>query len=559
MVVALLCASAMEGMSAAAIFPLLSLTNNDIDEAVSTNELLQQIQSHLSLLDLELTTNLLFGVIISGLLLKSLLLFFTDRYIGYVAVRLQTSMRLELLNSIMNSRWRYFADRSAGQMVNSMSTEIMRAARSYVQAMLALSLCMTVITYALVALTVDWQATLLLLIFGTCMWLVSHRLIRMAHRAGQRQTDTYKSLSNKIADTLQSAKLFKTMAKEHLATALLTAETKSLNKALRREVLSGVALSAMQEALLVIIICGGAFIALVYMEMPLAATVTLALLLSRILVCMGKAQKQYQKMTTLQSAYWAIQKTISETKADVEHWAGQKSVEFKREVQLQEVNFSHGDKRVLTSISLTIPAKKITMLLGESGGGKTTIVDLVAGLYIPQSGQITIDGTDLNEIDIKSWRKCIGYVPQENTLLHETIFYNLTLGDESFTEKEAHEALKSAGALDFVEKLPGGLYNKPGERGMLLSGGQRQRIMLARALMQKPRLLILDEATGALDANTEQRIFRTLFELKDTVTILTVSHRASLVQFADHAYKLTSGILTPYPKTSNQHTMAARS
>src|SRR5262249_5993205 len=153
-------------------------------------------------------------------------------------------------------------------------------------------------------------------------------------------------------------------------------------------------------------------------------------------------------------------------------------------------------------VSMTIPAGKITTIIGPSGAGKTTIADVLVGLNRPSNGEAYIDNVALGDADLSQWRNQIGYIPQDNILFNDTVANNITLGDLSIPRDKIEEALKLAGAWNFVEKLPDGLDQIVGVRGNLLSGGQKQRLSIARALICDPSLLILDEATSALDHDT---------------------------------------------------------
>jgi ATP-binding cassette subfamily C protein len=211
---------------------------------------------------------------------------------------------------------------------------------------------------------------------------------------------------------------------------------------------------------------------------------------------------------------------------------------------MDSVSFSYADRAVLDNVSIELPAGSFSALLGPSGSGKTTFADLVTGLLRPQKGDICIDGAPLSQIDIGSWRGMIGYVPQENLLMHDTVFKNITLGEETISEPEVETALRGAGAWDFVQQMPKGMHSIVGERGSMISGGQRQRIAIARALVKRPKLLILDEATTALDPKTEKEICTTLQQLKGRITILAISHQPTVVECADWAYHLKEGRLT---------------
>jgi len=211
------------------------------------------------------------------------------------------------------------------------------------------------------------------------------------------------------------------------------------------------------------------------------------------------------------------------------------------ELLFDRVTFAHGQLKILDQLTLTIVANQLTAIVGPSGTGKTTVADLAIGLYRPQSGDIRVDGISLSTIDLHAWRKMIGYVPQETALFAGNILSNVTLGDDELTEADAEAALRAAGAWDFVKTLPQGLHNPIGERGQHLSGGQRQRIAIARAIIRNPRLLIFDEATTALDPETEAAICSTLRELSKRVTILAISHQAAIVGAADRVYRIEQG------------------
>ena len=169
-------------------------------------------------------------------------------------------------------------------------------------------------------------------------------------------------------------------------------------------------------------------------------------------------------------------------------------------------------------------------------------MDLVTGLLRPQQGEVLIDDVPLAEVNLKSWRKMIGYVPQETLLLNDSVLINVTLGDPDLTETDAEQALRAAEAWEFVTTMPRDMHSTVGERGSMLSGGQRQRIAIARALVHKPKLLILDEPTSALDPESEAAICETLGQLRGRgITILAISHQPTIMNVADRAYNLHDG------------------
>jgi ATP-binding cassette subfamily C protein len=196
---------------------------------------------------------------------------------------------------------------------------------------------------------------------------------------------------------------------------------------------------------------------------------------------------------------------------------------------------------VLRDVSLEFPKGTITVLTGPSGSGKTTITDLLIGFRTPDSGRVLIDNRPLHEFVLREWRTMIGYVPQELVLFHDSVFSNIALGDPEIGEAEVRAALKAAGALEFVENMAEGLHTQVGEKGTKVSGGQRQRIALARALVTRPRILILDEVTSALDPETERAIVENILALRGEATIIAITHRPALLEIADQIYELAEG------------------
>jgi ATP-binding cassette subfamily C protein len=277
--------------------------------------------------------------------------------------------------------------------------------------------------------------------------------------------------------------------------------------------------------------------------MPIAEVLVLVLVLTRVLAHLGKIQKHYQKMVAAESAYWSMLQAVEEADDKREEYGGASAPSLDREIVLDGVSFSYEGEPVLKDVNLRIPARGLTTIIGRSGSGKTTILDLIAGLHSPGAGEVRIDGIPLDTINVHEWRKQIGYAPQDTVLLHDSILNNVTLGDPELSESDARRALEKADAWSFVESMPEGIHTSVGERGARVSAGQRQRIMLARALAHAPRLLILDEATSALDSESEAEICRTLEALAREITIVAVSHQPALADFSDTVYRMVDGRL----------------
>mgnify|MGYP002625954463 FL=1 len=285
----------------------------------------------------------------------------------------------------------------------------------------------------------------------------------------------------------------------------------------------------------------GFFVAITVWNVPVSQLLVMGVLLYQAVSSVGKMQRQFQKAVLLESPYWAMRELIDEAEAAREPNPGSAVPTLEKGCRFEGVSFAHATDRVLDGVSFDIPAGGLTVITGASGSGKTTLTDLLLGLHQPQKGRILIDGTPLAEIDLKAWRSLVGYVPQDLILFHDSVLANVTLGDARIDEAEARRALESAGAWDFVAAMPEGINSVVGEKGAKLSGGQRQRIALARALAGRPKLLILDEVTSALDPSTEQDICRNIDALSHEMTILAITHREAWTEIAERTFLLEGG------------------
>jgi len=548
MLVALFLAGIVEGIGLSALLPLLNIgiktSARQTDEAQAVppdNELERVVTDALNNLGIQPSIEVLLVIIVIAFTLKNLLLLVAQRQIGYTAAQVATDLRLEILRAVLRSKWEYFLHQPIGRLANSLATEAQRASHAFVNGAMVITIIVQAVIYGAVALAVSWQATLVSLAAGLVIIGASHSLVRMARKAGKKQTTLFKALLSKVTDTLQSVKPLKAMAREHLADTVLSLKTTQLNKVLRKQIFSTALLKATQEELTVIVIAFGIFVTLIKFEMPLATVMILVVVLGKMLGQLGKVQKRYQKVVIGESAFWSMKHAVEEAQQAEEKLSTGIEPTLTQSVQLDGISFSYDERQVLGDVNLEIPAGRLTTLVGPSGSGKTTVVDLVIGLLRPQSGNVRIDGTPLTELDLEAWRHMIGYVPQETLLLHDSILHNVTLDDPSLCEEDAVQALKEAGAWEFISRIPAGIHSTVGERGTKLSGGQRQRIMIARALVHKPKLLILDEATSALDPENAAAIGKTMEDLRGHLTILAISHQTALVESADRVYRIHEG------------------
>src|SRR6185503_13304238 len=219
---------------------------------------------------------------------------------------------------------------------------------------------------------------------------------------------------------------------------------------------------------------------------------------------------------------------------------------LQNEIELRDVGFGYANesRSVLRGVSLRIPAGQMVALVGESGGGKSTLTKLLSRFHDPVSGEVLWDGTDLRDATLDSLRRHIALVTQETVLFNDTVRHNISYGRPDASVEQVEEAARVAFAHDFIMELPAGYDTIVGERGTFLSGGQRQRLAIARAVLVDAPLLILDEATSALDAESERLVQRAIANLVRDRTTVVIAHRLSTVRRADNIVVLERGRIT---------------
>ncbi len=536
----LLAASLAEGFGIASLLPLLTVAAGPGAGAPSDSAIHDMVTGALAAIGLPPDLIVLLVVFVGGLVLKAALTLFAMNHVGYAVAEVATGLRLQLIQALLEARWGYFARQPVGRFANAISSEASRAGDAYLAVATTIAIAFQAVIFLILALMLSWKLSLASLLIGSIVVLSLNRLVRATKRAGRQQTKRTKELVSRLSDALVGIKPLKAMARHARLGRLFAADAQGLNDALKRQVFSRQVTRSLQEPLLALFLAPGFYVAVQYWAMPVTDLIVKVVVLGRTVSMLGKVQQTFQSAVQAESAYWAIHDTILEARAAHEESSGTRIPTLTRACRFDDVSFAFGKKQVLIGVSLSVEAGQVTTVTGASGAGKTTIADLLLGLYQPDQGDITIDEVPLEEIDRQAWRSKVGYVPQDVVLFHDSVLANVTLGEEDLTQEDAERALAAAGALDFVRQLPGGLDSVVGERGTLLSGGQRQRIAVARALVREPLLLILDEATSALDPETEAAICRNLKDLsrRTRLTILAISHQPAWVEAADRVYRL---------------------
>ncbi|MFO1121618.1 MAG: ABC transporter ATP-binding protein [Hyphomicrobiales bacterium] len=487
-------------------------------------------------------------LIISMILLKAILAFAALSYAGVSSARVANNLRKRLIAAIFEARWSFYAEQSGGRFANAISNDCGRSGDAYSLAAMVVSYSVQATMYAIVGILVNPKIALVGLGFGLLVSLVTTKLVRITRRAGFKQTDSTATLTVLMVDMLNNIKPLKTMERYETMLTSLAGTLRRLKRSLVTRQLSMHGLNQLSDALVAIIVAGGVYLANTYWKIPLPELAVSGMIFYQIITSIAKIQKFMVIATQVESAYLRTTELIELAEQHKEQLTGVKAPDIGKSCRFEDVSFSHGSTPILHNVDIEFPANRISVLSGSSGAGKTTIIDLLIGLNRPTSGRIMIGADPLSDVDIRAWRRQIGYVPQELSLLHASIRDNISLNDPSIPDAQIVEALELAGAGEFLANLAHGLDTDVGEMGGKLSGGQRQRISLARALVTKPKVLILDEVTSALDGRTEADIVSNIAGLRGLFTIVAITHRPAWTDIADRLYLVKEGRVTRLAK-----------
>lgn len=477
-------------------------------------------------------------VVVAFFSIKTVLSFLAMSYAGIAVARVSTAIRRRVIAALFNAQWSFYTHLQTGRLANTISADANTCGAAYSLAAQVVSYTMQGLAYATVALLIDWKLALLGAAVGLIIAMILNWLVKISRRAGYKKVDRVASLTTFVADLLSNIKPLKAMHRYDNLVLEMRTILRRLRKALMTREIARQGLVQGSELLITLALGVGAYLAITYAQASLAELVVLGVIFFQMITIINKLQKFMQDVADNEAAYVRTEQFIANAIAQKEVHTGNKIPTLKMECRFENVSFAHGDMPVIRDANFTIATGSVTVLQGVSGVGKTTLLDLLLGLYQPDSGLITLDGVPLDEIDIWRWRKSIGYVPQELSLLHGTIRENIILGDHEISDQDIENALRQAGALEFVKAMPEGIDTDVGSMGLKLSGGQRQRIALARALVTNPQLLILDEVTSALDPKAEKEICENISSLRGSYTTIAITHRPAWTEIATDLYNI---------------------
>ncbi|GAB3953083.1 ABC transporter transmembrane domain-containing protein [Spirosoma harenae] len=488
---------------------------------------------------------LIFGGI---LILQAVFSFCRIYFFAQVSERSMADVRRDVYSKIITLPIPFFEKRRVGELTSRLSADV-----SQLQDVLSITLAelfrqvATLIGGTLFILYVSWKLTLFMLATFPVIIVAAIFFGRFIRRLSKQAQDQLAAASVIVEETLQSINVVKAFTNERLEIGRYGASLqKMVNIALKTARFRGVFVSfiifAMFGGIMGVVWYGGSLVQ--SGEIPFADLLTFIFYTAFIggsVAGMGDMYAQVQKTVGASERILEILDEPSEVNTADELPL---FVPVQGHVEFSDVRFSYPSRPelpVLKGISLNVAAGRKIALVGQSGAGKSTIVQLLMRYYPISGGQITVDGRDLSSFNVTELRKNVAVVPQEVMLFGGTILENIQYGKPGATEAEVREAARKANALQFIDSFPEGLQTIVGERGVKLSGGQRQRIAIARAILKDPAILILDEATSSLDAESERLVQEALDELMQNRTTIIIAHRLATIRKVDMIYVLREG------------------
>jgi ATP-binding cassette subfamily C protein len=536
---ALVLSGFIEGLGITTLLPILRVIDNPNPGELKAPEKI--VFSVLDFLHLPHTLGALVLVFALCMMVRAVLSQQTSRIVGRTVAEIASELRNTVIDRLLQARWSYFTVNPVGRFVSAVSVEAVWGAYVYRTSLTVLAALIRALIYCAIGLLIDWRAAIIAIVLGIGLGLINRYFTRAGRRAGRNQQVAMRGLLSDFGDVITGFKPLKAMSRHETLIRGLARETKVIQQSMYELVFYQQLANALPDLLINLVMVAAAYVCFSILGLDLSAMLVSGVIVLRLMANVSTVQRAIQETAASESYYWSLQATITEAREAAETFTGKTAPTLNDACRFDNITFSYGVKPVLKDVSLEIPAGRITTLIGESGSGKTTIADLLLGLFVADSGRITLDGLPLDEVDLLRWRSMVGYVPQEVLLFNGTVFDNISLGDPAISEADVKAALEDAGALAFVDALPHGIRAPIGEGGAMLSGGQRQRIALARALVHRPALLILDEATSALDPETEAEICETVQRQAGRLTVLAITHQPAWVTIADRVYRVVEG------------------
>lgn len=535
--------SLLEGLGISLFIPFLQNLSPDSEQFLTGNSLIDSLNQFFSALNPKQRITVIPVVIFISILLKNSLTYVNSAFLGWLNSRLNYRLRSQIYSQLLSLSYSYLETQDSGKLLNTLAAETWRTSEAIqVLVRLIVSSCTTFV-YVILLLLLSWQLTLLVGLIMLLISLIIQYVTRQSKALGQQAVQVNGNLGLRMYEGLAGMRTIRAFGREPYEQQKFDQASQEVrNIFMKLDLISG-SISPLYEVLSALLVLSIMVIALLRYHTALPALLTFLFILYRLQPQMQLLDGSRVKLIMLSSSVDDVMYFLDRSDKPYIQSGSVPYNGLKQAISLKSVSFYYNaqDQAALNNISLSIPSGKTTAFVGPSGAGKSTLINLICRFYDVTEGEILVDHLPLKELDLPSWRSRLAIVSQDIYIFSSSVKENIAYGCLEATEAEIIAAAKQANAHEFILQLPDGYSTKLGDRGVRLSGGQRQRIALARAIIRNPEIMILDEATNALDTISEHLIQEALDTFSQNRTVIVIAHRLSTIEQADQIIVLDQG------------------
>ncbi len=530
------------GISIVMLVPMLGLL--DISEGATSA--LSMFTAHLQKFPYEAQVVVLIGCYFLLVVFKAYLGRLLSIRESHFLEEYSFKLRDQLYHAVSTARWEQLAASRQTDTINLFTAQCSQVSYGVAEIIHLLTSVVSTIVSLCIAVWLSLPVSIFVIICGGAFAMVFRKLMKASKTYGDEMIRINRAMYQELFSQLRSVKEVRTygVQREHealfgdISSSFRDAKLKYVHLRAFPSMLYSIAAAGMIGVIFLVCVLG--------FKMDTARLIVLVYVFMRLWPVFSGFIGRINSILTSVPAHEKLTEAFQTLSAEETGDADCTPMPFEREIEFRDVSFAYQNsgEEVLKGVSFRLQKGAMTALVGRSGAGKSTIADLLLGFLTPTRGEILIDGVPLSAENLPAWRQKMGYIPQEPLILNASVRENLQRFHPSATEADMVDALKKAQAWPVIEGLPDGLDTNLGDEGVRLSGGERQRIVLARVLLGKPRLIVMDEATSAMDYESETAVRAAIRDLHEQVTILIIAHRLATVRTAKYALVLENGRIT---------------